>query len=379
MGVKIKELIDRRSFELSSLSGKIAAIDAPNLIMSLFTFALRPSSERDASLITDRTQRVISHLYGLLYRVNFYYNKNIFPIFCFDGRDSELKRITTKDYLNDFRFAQRLYREALERNDKNAAKQIALSKEFLWPNVITESKHLLSAMGVPIVSSGSSAEAQCAHLVKEKIADFAISQDFDSLLFGCPVLVQNLSKTQKRKVKGRWIYQKILPLGVNLEENLKRLGINQFQLVDAAILIGTDYFPGIDGIGCKKALELVRKYQSLERVIEQTRQIHDFSKVNYNTIKQVRKIFLLPEVINIFDGFCWTTPDKSRLLSFLCQDHSLNRERVETNIDKLINNYITCRRYFKEQRLTPKSIQTTLDAIFANCNIKNQKKCINDQ
>ena len=103
MGVKLQELILRKKIEYSQLKGKIIAIDAPNIIFQLFNYAIKSKDGKKSNLIIDRTQRVISHLYGILYRINFYYSKRIFPIFCFDGRDSELKRIITKDQLNDFK------------------------------------------------------------------------------------------------------------------------------------------------------------------------------------------------------------------------------------------------------------------------------------
>ena len=65
--------------------------------------------------------------------------------------------------------------------------------------------------------------------VKDKVAHYSNSQDFDSLLFGCPRQLQNLSKSLRRKEHGRWKYQKIVPVTINLKENLKRLGIDQFQ------------------------------------------------------------------------------------------------------------------------------------------------------
>ena len=110
MGVKLQEVITRNKLEISELAGRVIAVDAPNIIMGLFNFARKNHDGSHAGLILDRTQRPISHLYGLLYRINFYYSKSIFPIFCFDGLDSELKKIKTKDRLNDFRFTQRMYK-----------------------------------------------------------------------------------------------------------------------------------------------------------------------------------------------------------------------------------------------------------------------------
>ena len=363
MGVKLKDIIVSKEINLKDLEGTIIAIDAPNIIMSLFNFSYK--NERynysNSKFMTDRTQRAISHLYGLLFRINFYYSKKIFPIFCYDGRVSELKRVITKDMLNDFRVTKQWYQDAIKSNNRKLARQIALSKEFLWPNMIEESKNLLGSLGIPYIESPASAESQCAYLVKKKIANYSNSQDYDSLLFGCPYVIQNLSKSLKRKVKGKWTYKKITSVVIELKENLEILGINQFQLVDMAILIGTDYFSGIKRIGPKTALELIKKHHNLETIISAEQENYDFNGLTDEKIKQIRRIFLLPDVISPFDNLQWDHPNYSRILELLCEDHTLNKERVENNLNKLISNYNNCYLYFDNQKLCPRSIQKTLD------------------
>jgi len=253
MGVKLQKLIIKDKIEYSSLERKIVAVNAPNIIMGLFNFAYKNKSYSQNELMTDGSLRAISHLYGLLYRINFYYSKKIFPIFCFDGRVPELKRIITKDQLNDFKCTKNWYQQAIKSKNLELARKIASSKEFLWPNIMEESKKLLNAIGVPYVDSPGSAEAQCAELVKRKVAHYSNSQDFDSLLFGCPKVLQNITKSLKRKVQNKWMYQKTIPICIDLEKNLKALNLTFFQLIDLSILIGTDFFPGIMGIGLKKA------------------------------------------------------------------------------------------------------------------------------
>ncbi|KKM76340.1 hypothetical protein LCGC14_1381090 [marine sediment metagenome] len=363
MGVKLQNIINREVIGFQQLAGKIISVDAPNIIMALFNFTLKNPDGSPANLILDRTQRPISHLYGLLYRLNFYYSKKFFPIFCFDGRDSELKRLITKDQLKDFRFTQNWYESALKSGNREKAKEIALSKEYLWQNIMLESKQLLGALGVPYIESPASAESQCAYLVKQGVATHSNSQDFDSLLFGCPSLLQNLSKSLRRKVQGKWTYNKVTPFHTNLSKNLKRLKINQFQLVDMGLLIGTDYFPGIKGIGPKKALIYIKKYLQVESIIREEKKQFDFSKLTSEIIKKVRKIFLFPEVNKSVSNFYWNFPNKAHILSLLCKSHHLNRERVEKNVDKLILSYKKCKKYHQTMRKQPSSIQLTLDTM----------------
>lgn len=363
MGVKLQTIIVRKQVDYQDLAGKIIALDAPNIIMSLFNFARKNPDGSYAGLVLDRTQRPISHLYGLLYRINFFYSKNMFPIFCFDGRDSELKKMITKDQLHDFRFTQQWYEQAIANKDQELAKRIALSREFLWQNIILESKKLLSALGVPYIESPASAESQCAYLVKEGLANYSNSQDFDSLLFGCPSVVQNVSKSLRRKIQGRWKYQKVIPLKIDLQKNLDNLGINIFQLVEIGILVGTDYCKGIEGLGPKRALTLIRQYRQIELVIAHEKNNYDFSSLTPELLKKVRKIFLFPIVNENIEEVVWNPPDKANVIVQLCESHFLDRERVVNNLNKFEKNYEKCRDFFLYQKKQPRSVQLTLDQI----------------
>lgn len=364
MGVKINSIIERRKITFQELKGKIIAVDAPNIIMGLLNFTHQnPSFNNSTDLILDRTQRVISHLYGLIYRINFYYNKDILPIFCFDGRVSPLKRKITKNQLNDFRFAQKRYKNAINSGNKKLAREIALSKEYLWPNTIRESKDLLNAIGIPIIDSPASAESQCAYLVKKGTVHYSNSQDFDSLLFGCPYVIQNLSKSQRRKVSGRWTYKRIDPLLIDLKENLEILKIDQFQLVDLAMMLKTDYFEGIKGVGPKNAIKFIKKYQNIENIKLMKKEEYDFSKLNQKLISSFRKIFLLPEVLESFDHLCWNPPNMTQILRLLCKKHHLNPKRVEKNSEQLKQHFYKCLKYFQFDLNQPKTVQKTLDRI----------------
>jgi flap endonuclease-1 len=360
MGIKLHKLIEKKAIEISELEGKIIAVDAPNIIYGLLKFVYKNNQYDENNVMTDRTGRPFSHLYGLLFRVKFYYTKRIFPIFCFDGRDSELKRRITKDLLNDFLFTDKRYQDAIKRGDTGLAKRIALSKEYFWPNILRESKQLLGVMGVPYIESPAAAEAQCAQLVKDRIAHYSNSQDFDSLLFGCPNIVQNLSKSLRRKEKGRWTYQKIKPQVINLQKNMQKLNLDQFQLVDLAFLIGTDYFSGIKGIGPKNALELIKRHTTIEEIKYRQGSKYDFSKLTTNIINRVRKIFLMPEVLTIQENLYWNPPNKDAIFNLMCKEHNLNPNTVQNNLKKLVYNYNRCRKIFDYNRTHSKKIQKKL-------------------
>ena len=64
--------------------------------------------------------------------------------------------------------------------------------------MINESKELLEAMGILVIQAPSEGEAQAAHLARVNQEVYAaVSQDYDSLLFGAPMLVRNLTLSRR--------------------------------------------------------------------------------------------------------------------------------------------------------------------------------------
>ncbi|MCK4462208.1 MAG: urocanate hydratase, partial [candidate division Zixibacteria bacterium] len=75
-----------------------------------------------------------------------------------------------------------------------------------------------------------------------------------------PDVVRNLTITGKRKVPRKNIYVDVKPEVVNLDESLQALGVERSQLIDIAICVGTDYNSGLNGIGPKKAIKLIKEH-----------------------------------------------------------------------------------------------------------------------
>ena len=56
-------------------------------------------------------------------------------------------------------------------------------------------------MGIPVVQAPGEGEAQASHMVAKGDAKYVVSQDYDTLLFGAPLLVRNLTVSGKRKIR----------------------------------------------------------------------------------------------------------------------------------------------------------------------------------
>lgn len=326
MGVQLGDIVPKQKIELEQLSGKIVAIDAMN---SLYQF-LAIIRQRDGQPLRDSRGRVTSHLSGLFYRTTNLVELGIRSVYVFDGEPPKLKRRTVRERIELRAEAAKEWEAALEAGDVEGARKFAQRAGRLTDEMIAGSKKLLDGMGVPWVQAPSEGEAQAAHLVQRGDAWAAGSQDFDSLLFGAPLLVRNLAITGRRKLPGKDAYVEVSPELMQLETALKELGITREQLVDIGILVGTDYNEGIKGIGPKKALDLVKKHGSMENILR----TELAEKFEVDPL-EVREIFLKPNVIDKYK-VRWGEPDQEKIKKFLCGEHDFSDARVQGAIDRLL-------------------------------------------
>ncbi len=316
MGVKIKDILVYDAIEPSSLTDSIIAFDAFNQLYQFLSTIKQP----DGGYLMDSKGRITSHLSGLFYRMSRLMMYNIRPVFVFDGKAPKFKeheialRRERKDEII------KKYEQALKEGRTDMARRYAMQITFLTSEMIEESKKLLELMGIPWIVAPSEAEAQASKMAEQGIVSAVASQDFDSLLFGAPRLIRNLSLTERRKLPGKNIYMKTEVEDYSLDKNLSMLGITRRKLVVIGMLVGTDFNPGIKGIGPKKALKLVRSKDE-EQIMEE-----------YGLPHEILEFFLYPPYreVEIPDA----RPDYDRLLEFLL-DREFSRERVEKVINQL--------------------------------------------
>ena len=263
MGVNLSPIVEASPIELSDLRGKSVAIDAYNTIFQFLSIIRQP----DGKPLMDDEGMVTSHLSGLLYRTANLIENGIEPSYVFDGKPSELKAGTIEERIARREKATREYEEALREGDMQKAFSKAQQTSRITPDILATSKELLGLMGVPVVQAPSDGEAQGAYMCRKGDVHAAASQDFDSILFGAPTLVRNITISGRRKVPGKSLYKTVQPEIIDTEAMLGDLGVTREQLVDVCIMIGTDFNPGVSGIGPKKGLKLIQQYGSLEKVI----------------------------------------------------------------------------------------------------------------
>jgi len=329
MGVQITELLIRKEINLSDLSGKVIAIDAFNQLYQFLTTIRGPDGEP----LSDSHGHITSHLVGLFSRTINLLEKGIKPVFIFDGKAPELKAAEREKRMLAKIDAQQRYELAKQQENVDEMKKYAARTTILTYDLIEEAKHLIKLFGLPIIQAPSEAEAQAAFLVKNNEAYAVASQDADSLLFGAPKLIRNLSVTGKRKLPGKMSYSIIKPTEIDLSENLNNLGIDNNQLIVLGILVGTDFNPGgIKGIGPKNALKLLKKYGTdFEKLFEEVKW-NDFYNFSWKEIFEIFKNILITKDYELK----WKNIDKEGIIKLLHEKHNFSRERVENSLNKLL-------------------------------------------
>ena len=263
MGVNLSDLTEPKSMEMEDLRGKKVAIDTYNIVYQFMSAIRQP----DGYPLCDSKGRTTSHLTGLLHRTASLIEAGIEPVFVFDGKPHPLKQATLDGRKERREKAEQEWKDAVERGDMKTAHTKAQQTSRMTDEVKESAKELIRYMGLPIVDAPSDGEQEAAYICRRKDVWATAAQEFDSLLFGTPVLLRNLTMTGRRKVPGKDIYREIKTEVIDSEEFLRNLGISREQLVDMCILMGTDFNTGIKGIGPKKALKLVRDNGDLESVL----------------------------------------------------------------------------------------------------------------
>ena len=328
MGVDLGDLFKKEIISFKDLQNRIIVIDAHN-VLHQFLSIIR---QRDGTPLKDSKGQITSHLSGLFYRTANLIEAKIKPVYVFDGQPHLLKARTLEQRRERKEQAEKEWKEALEKGDLEKARIKAQQTSRVTDEIIQQSKELLDALGVPYIQAPSEGEAQASYIVKKGDAYAVGSQDFDCLLFGSPILIRNLTSSGRRKLPNKKAYVKVTPELIRLKQGLKSLNILQKQLVDMAILIGTDYNEGVKGYGSKKSLKIIKQAGNVENAMAT---VGGSNSPTISEIKEIRGIFLHPDVTDSYK-LVWSKPDDESVVKILCDKHHFSENRVKPFLEKFL-------------------------------------------
>jgi flap endonuclease-1 len=325
LGVDFKDLVPKTPIKLEDLSGKIIAIDAYNAIYQFLSIIRQP----DGTPLKDSAGHITSHLSGLFYRTSNLVEMGLKPIYVFDGIPPTLKAAEIERRKQVKVQAITSYEKAAAKGDTEKMRIFAQAATSMKDYMQEDSRELLEMMGLPWINAPSEGEAQAAHLTKKGEADYCASQDYDSLLFGAPRMLRNITISGRRKRGNAYI--EVVPEVMELSKTLSGTGLTYEQLIDVGILIGTDFNPdGIKGLGPKTALKLIKQHGSLENALPYIKNAS--FPVEPNCIRQV---FLHPEVTNNYK-LKWCEPNVEGVVDLMVRQKEFSEDRIRKSLDKML-------------------------------------------
>jgi flap endonuclease-1 len=324
MGVALTPLMIKDTPAPAELAGRRLAVDGNG---ELYQF-LALIRKRDGTPLADTSGRVTAHLVGLFYRTTRLVGElRVELAFVFDGRPPALKAAEIdRRRESRARFAAEAD-EARASGDLARAYSKATMSSRLTRAMVDEARELLRLLGLPSIQAPGEAEAQAAFMAERGDAWAVASKDYDSLLFGAPRLLRFLAVAGKEFLPSRGTFRAVPPELIASERLLGELGITREQLVDLALLVGTDFNAGVHGVGPKRALGLVRRHGRIEEMPEEIR-----AKVPEPDA--LRAIYLAPDVTADY-SIDFREPDEDAVIRFLCEERAFSRVRVVAALERM--------------------------------------------
>lgn len=310
----LRDLSTIEEISLSELQGKVLAIDAHNWLYKYLTTTVRYTNTQD---YTTKEGEEMPVVVGAMKGIPRFYKQNIVPVFVFDGVYHEFKQEEIEERKQKKQDAKGEYKKhAIEGNNILASKYESRSTR-LTQDAIERVQNILDILEIDYIEAPQSGESQAAYMTQTTPSVYGCSSDdYDALLFKSAQTIRNITSPDNLE-------------RITIRDTLNELNITQKQLVDIAILCGTDYNDGVYGYGPKKSLKAVKNDKAEEIFKENDVEEYD----------EIRDIFLNPEVTKISSvKQNLTNPELPKLHEYLYRILQFEDTMFETQIEKMDEN-----------------------------------------
>jgi flap endonuclease-1 len=294
------------------ISGSVVAVDAHNWLYRYLTTTVKWT--RDEVYTTDAGEEV-ANLVGLVQGLPKFFEHDLVPVFVFDGGVTELKDDEVEKRREAKEKARERLEDARERGDTVEAARLEARTQRLTPVIQETTRELLSLLDVPYIEAPAEGEAQASYMARTGDVDYVGSEDYDTLLFGAPYTLRGLTS------KG-------VPELMSLEATLAENDLTWEQLVDVAILCGTDFNQGIRGVGPKTAVKAVREHGDLWGVL-------DARGDHIPNADRVRDLFLDPPVTDDYAYDVDIDPDVDAARRYVVDEWEVDASEVQTGFERI--------------------------------------------
>lgn len=269
----LRQLAVLEDEQLAEYNGETVAVDAHHWLHRYMAGITR-YADPDTYEMEDGTE--VINLLALLRGLPPLLRRDITPIFVFDGEPHERKAGTIEHRRAAKEDAEAKMREAAERGDLEEMRRYKSQTQSLTSAVHKSTRGMLDRLGIPYIEAGGSGEAYAAKLVAGEYATASLTDDYDSLLFGSPLTLRQYSGDGPAEA-------------MRLQPTLEKHGINQEDLVDIALLCGTDFNDGVSGIGPKRGVQKISNGTTVEDILRE----YD---AEINGLDELRSLFSDPDI-----------------------------------------------------------------------------------
>ena len=307
----LRDLASIREVAFEELEGSVVAIDAHNWLYRYLTTTVKWTND-GAYTTADGTE--VANLIGIVQGLPKFFEHDLIPVMVFDGDVTDLKADEVADRREKREAAEQRQAAAEERGDAIEAARLSAQTQRLTDTIQETTRELLALLDVPVVEAPAEGEAQCAHMAATGRVDHAGSEDYDTLLFGAPTTLRQLTS------KGN-------PELMDLDATLADLELDREGLIDVAMLCGTNFNEGVHGVGPKTAVSAVREHGDLWGVLAAR-------NAEIPNAAAVRQFFLDPPTSDAsFDAAI--EPDVEAARTYVVDEWGVDADEVDRGFERI--------------------------------------------
>lgn len=213
-----------------------------------------------SSYVLNRQTNSIRFVEYAMHRVRMLQHFGVIPFLVFDGDYLPSKASTEAHRATKREQSKRLGLELLQRG-KTAQASLELQKAIdVTPEMASQLTEELLRVGVKFIVAPYEADAQLAYLERKGLISAIISEDSDLLVFGVNRLITKLNQYGECIVINRADFTACTDISL--------VGWSDAEFRQMAILSGCDYLANMNKMGLKTAYRLVRKYKTVDRIVQ---------------------------------------------------------------------------------------------------------------
>ena len=208
----------------------------------------------------------------------------IYPVFIFDGdapqekKDIIKKRFNTK---NKYRLKlEELQKQCIDKTNTTTMR-IYMKRLQRQSFMVTRCHRaalirMLECIDLPYVIAEGEAEVLCALLQNGGYVDYTLSDDTDTIAYGCTQTIRMFSNCERYVIE------------TDIERYLALKNLTPDEFLTACVLSGCDYLNKPSNIEIEKCIEYVKKFHTLEATLNELKKIHFMYNIeDYQHIKDI--------------------------------------------------------------------------------------------